>query len=152
MIIVLLCFSPNPPIPHYLTPFPFPSICLSVPPSYRARAQKLSEIHKDQPGHPVSRAVYWISYILRHHGAEHLRSTVYSVPTYQYFLLDVAMVIGAGLLLICYCMYRINRFLQSWLRRAPVSAEKANGHCHNGIPNGKYKRNGHVKTMEKKLK
>ncbi|XP_053475142.1 2-hydroxyacylsphingosine 1-beta-galactosyltransferase [Ictalurus furcatus] len=119
---------------------------------YREKALKLSEIHKDQPGHPVTRAVYWISYILRHRGAEHLRSAVYNVPVYQYFLLDVATVLGAGLFLICYCVYWIVRLVRSCLRRRKASVEKANGHCHNGIANGKHKRNGHVKSLDKKLK
>ncbi|XP_017316976.1 2-hydroxyacylsphingosine 1-beta-galactosyltransferase [Ictalurus punctatus] len=119
---------------------------------YREKALKLSEIHKDQPGHPVTRAVYWISYILRHRGAEHLRSAVYNVPVYQYFLLDVATVLGAGLFLVCYCVYWIVRLARSCLRRRKASAEKANGHCHNGIANGKHKRNGHVKSLDKKLK
>ncbi|TRY88607.1 hypothetical protein DNTS_016506 [Danionella cerebrum] len=119
---------------------------------YRERAQLLSQIHKDQPGHPVSRAVYWINYILRHHGAEHLRSAVYEIPTYQYFLLDVALVIGAGMLLIGYLFYRIGKCIQSGIGRGSPPVEKANGHCHNGIPNGKHKRNGHVRSTEKKLK
>ncbi|XP_058647178.1 2-hydroxyacylsphingosine 1-beta-galactosyltransferase [Onychostoma macrolepis] len=119
---------------------------------YRERAQLLSQIHKDQPGHPVNRAVYWISYILRHRGVEHLRSTVYEIPTYQYFLLDVAVVIGVCLLLLGYLLYRLGKCIQSRLGRGSSPAEKVNGHCHNGIPNGKHKRNGHVKSMEKKLK
>ncbi|TSO98568.1 2-hydroxyacylsphingosine 1-beta-galactosyltransferase [Bagarius yarrelli] len=119
---------------------------------YREKALKLSEIHKDQPGHPVTRAVYWISYILRHRGAEHLRSAVYTVPVYQYFLLDVAAILLVGFLLVCYCTYCIVRLIRSCLWRRTVSEEKANGHCHNGIANGKHKRNGHVKSLDKKLK
>lgn len=138
-----------------LTHLPLPFFCFSLLRlflRYREKALKLSEIHKDQPGHPVTRAVYWISYILRHHGAEHLRSAVYKVPIYQYFLLDVAAVLGAALLLVCYCVYRIVQVVRSCLRRRVASADKANGHCHNGIANGKHKRNGHVKSLDKKLK
>ncbi|KAK2865606.1 hypothetical protein Q7C36_001662 [Tachysurus vachellii] len=119
---------------------------------YREKALKLSEIHKDQPGHPVTRAVYWINYILRHHGAEHLRSAVYGVPVYQYFLLDVAAALVAALFLVCYCVYWIVRLARSCLRRRMAVVEKANGHCHNGIANGKHKRNGHAKSLDKKLK
>lgn len=119
---------------------------------YRERAQLLSQIHKDQPGHPVSRAVYWISYILRHRGADHLRSAVYEIPTYQYFLLDVAVVIGVCLVLLGYCLYRIGKCIKSRVGRGSSPVEKVNGHCHNGIPNGKHKKNGHVRSTEKKLK
>nr|XP_019612561.1 PREDICTED: 2-hydroxyacylsphingosine 1-beta-galactosyltransferase [Rhinolophus sinicus] len=47
--------------------------------SYRQRARKLSEIHRDQRGHPVQRAVYWIEYVLRHGGAPHLRAAVHQL-------------------------------------------------------------------------
>lgn len=103
----------------------------------------------------MSRAVYWISYILRHNGADHLRSAVYEIPTHQYFLLDVALVIGVCLVLLGYCLYRIGKFVRSRLGRGLSQVEKVNGHCHeipNGIPNGKHNRNGHVRSIEKKLK
>ncbi|MBN3301587.1 2-hydroxyacylsphingosine 1-beta-galactosyltransferase [Amia ocellicauda] len=117
---------------------------------FRQRAQVLSNIHKDQPGHPISRAVYWINYILRHDGADHLRSAVYEVPFYQYFLLDVAAVLTLAILAILYTVYRIARLITA--RMCPASvALKANGHCYNGIPNGKHKRNGHIKH-DKKVK
>ncbi|KAL0203945.1 hypothetical protein M9458_001963, partial [Cirrhinus mrigala] len=76
----------------------------------------------------------------------------YEIPTYQYFLLDVAVVIGVCLLLLGYLLYRIGKCIQSRMGRGSSAAEKVNGHCHNGIPNGKHKRNGHVRSMEKKLK
>ncbi|MBN3317753.1 CGT galactosyltransferase, partial [Atractosteus spatula] len=117
---------------------------------YRQRAQLLSNIHKDQPGHPVSRAVYWISYILRHNGADHLRTSVYDIPSYQYFLLDVAGVLMVALLVIFYAVYRIVRLIATRIH-STSTAVKANGHCYNGIPNGKHKRNGHIKH-DKKVK
>ncbi|XP_061102486.1 2-hydroxyacylsphingosine 1-beta-galactosyltransferase [Conger conger] len=117
---------------------------------YKERAQVLSHIHKDQPGHPVTRAVYWISYILRHHGADHLRSSIYSIPTYQYFLLDIVAVVTAALLALAYAGYRIAKLVTA-TRCGASSGDKANGHCHNGLPNGKHRKNGHIK-LEKKVK
>lgn len=122
---------------------------------YRQRALMLSAIHKDQPGHPVSRAVYWINYILRHHGAPHLRSAVYGISNYQYFLLDVMVVMVAALSLIGYCLYRIGLAIRVRVWTVAAGSDrvlKENGHCHNGFPNGKLKRNGHVKSYDKKLK
>ncbi|XP_012686795.1 2-hydroxyacylsphingosine 1-beta-galactosyltransferase [Clupea harengus] len=121
---------------------------------YRDRAHMLSNIHKDQPGHPVSRAVYWINYILRHNGAPHLQSSVYSISTYQYFLLDVVAVMATAMLLIGYCLYRTGRAIRArfWKGAESEMMAKENGHCHNGIPNGKLKRNGHIKSNDKKLK
>ncbi|XP_041119020.1 2-hydroxyacylsphingosine 1-beta-galactosyltransferase-like isoform X2 [Polyodon spathula] len=117
---------------------------------YRQEAQLLSQIHKDQPGHPVSRTVYWINYILRYNGAKHLHSAVSSIPSYQYFLLDVALVMLVGALLILYTLTRIVKMIAASVWSSAVQS-KANGHCHNGIPNGKHRRNGHIKH-DKKVK
>ncbi|XP_068951590.1 2-hydroxyacylsphingosine 1-beta-galactosyltransferase [Petaurus breviceps papuanus] len=122
-------------------------------PSYRARAQKLSEIHKDQPGHPVNRTVYWIDYILRHNGAHHLRAAVHRISFYQYFLLDVIFVLSLGAALLYFILARMVKFTykQSTHLWSRSEHSTVNGHYHNGIPNGKYKRNGHIKH-EKKVK
>lgn len=127
---------------------------------YRQRALLLSNIHKDQPGHPVTRAVYWISYLLRHQGASHLRSAAHSVPTYQYFLLDVVLVLGAGSALIGFALYQVGRWLRSKFVGKKANGKMtggdhlrmANGHCHsNGVVNGKHKVNGSLRS-EKKFK
>ncbi|XP_015681205.1 2-hydroxyacylsphingosine 1-beta-galactosyltransferase [Protobothrops mucrosquamatus] len=122
-------------------------------PSYRRQARKLSEIHKDQPAHPVNRTVYWINYILHHNGAQHLRSAVYTVSLYQYFLLDIAFVVLLGTALLCYILARIAKFICKQSKHFWSTDEHItiNGHYQNGIPNGKYRRNGHIKH-EKKVK
>ncbi|XP_044284820.1 2-hydroxyacylsphingosine 1-beta-galactosyltransferase [Varanus komodoensis] len=122
-------------------------------PSYRQQAQKLSEIHKDQPGHPVDRTVYWINYILRHNGAQHLRAAVYRVSFYQYFLLDIAAAVLLGTALLCCVLVRIAKFICKQSKHLWSTDEHTtiNGHYQNGIPNGKYRRNGHIKH-EKKVK
>lgn len=124
---------------------------------YRQRALTLSSIHKDQPGHPVTRAVYWISYVLRHNGASHLRSAVYEVSPYQYFLLDVIFTVVAALALSVFALRRCAR----WLRGKAGDQSRggaftgddgnlANGHCHSeSMANGKHKRNGSLKSEKK---
>uniref|UniRef100_A0A670IUD1 UDP-glucuronosyltransferase n=1 Tax=Podarcis muralis TaxID=64176 RepID=A0A670IUD1_PODMU len=102
----------------------------------RQRAQKLSEIHKDQPGHPVDRTVYWINYILRHNGAQHLRAAVFTVSLYQYFLLDIAFIVLLGTALLCYvlgCVDRLDRF-----RKTNEAEGKEN------LPQALWKRSCHV--------
>uniref|UniRef100_A0A4W6BWL5 UDP-glucuronosyltransferase n=1 Tax=Lates calcarifer TaxID=8187 RepID=A0A4W6BWL5_LATCA len=124
---------------------------------YRQQARLLSNIHKDQPGHPVTRAVYWISYILRHHGANHLRSAVYEVHPYQYFLLDVIVTVGAALALSGFALHRLVRLLRGKVGdpsrvggNTRDDGNMANGHCHNeSMANGKHKRNGSLKNEKK---
>lgn len=132
------------------------NLCLSLP-RYRQQAQRLSNIHKDQPGHPVTRAVYWISYILRHNGANHLRSAVYEVSPHQYFLLDVIFSVAAALALTGFALRHLVRLLRGKVgdqsRGVGITRDDgnmANGHCHSeSMANGKHNRNGSLKTEKK---
>lgn len=37
-------------------------------PQYNKNVKRLSSIMKDQPDHPLDRAVYWTEYVMRHRG------------------------------------------------------------------------------------
>merc|ERR1719435_805420 len=43
-------------------------------PKYRQEVGKRSKVFKDQEIHPLDRAIYWTEYVIRHEGAEHLKS------------------------------------------------------------------------------
>lgn len=45
-------------------------------PSYRDSMQKRSRLHRDQPMKPLDLAVFCIEYLMRHKGAQHLRTHV----------------------------------------------------------------------------
>lgn len=55
----------------------------------------------------LEKAVWWIEYVIRHDGAEHLRYAGIDMPFYQYFLLDAIAFIIATLALIIYVLRRI---------------------------------------------
>ncbi|KAM4708881.1 2-hydroxyacylsphingosine 1-beta-galactosyltransferase [Discoglossus pictus] len=118
-------------------------------PSYRKQALKLSKIHKDQPGHPVSRATYWINYIIRHDGAEHLQAATFNISFYQYFLLDIALFALLAAILVWYFITKLVKYMQKNV--TSTEHNSVNGFYHNGLANGKHKRNGHIKH-EKKVK
>ncbi|XP_051940935.1 2-hydroxyacylsphingosine 1-beta-galactosyltransferase [Hippocampus zosterae] len=122
---------------------------------YRQRAAILSTIHKDQPDHPVTRAVYWINYTLRHNGTDHLRSAVYDISLYQYFLLDVIFVIGSALVILGVALRHLGRLLRAKCgdksQVGSVSREDGNmvnGHCY-CLSNGKHQGNGSLKNEKK---
>ncbi|XP_064827196.1 UDP glucuronosyltransferase 5 family, polypeptide G2 [Oncorhynchus masou masou] len=58
-------------------------------PSYQRNMKRLSSLHRDQPLHPLDRAVFWVEYVIRNKGASHLRTEAYSMPWYSYYSLDV---------------------------------------------------------------
>nr|CAH7731538.1 unnamed protein product [Callosobruchus chinensis] len=63
-------------------------------PKYLQRAKKRSTFFQDRPLKPMDLALYWIEYVIRHDGAEHLRVAGVKLPWYQYFSLDsVALVV-----------------------------------------------------------
>ncbi|XP_069697456.1 UDP-glycosyltransferase UGT5-like [Periplaneta americana] len=67
-----------------------------IKPRYRENAQRLSRIYRDQPLSPLDQAVFWTEYVIRHKGAPHLRSAALDLAWYQYFLLDVIVVLAVA--------------------------------------------------------
>ncbi|KAJ8287058.1 hypothetical protein GJAV_G00046570 [Gymnothorax javanicus] len=58
-------------------------------PSYKESTKRLSRIHHDQPMKPLDRAVFWIEFVMRNKGAQHLRVQSHNLSWYQYHSLDV---------------------------------------------------------------
>lgn len=60
---------------------------------YKENSKLRSEIFKDFSTAPMDRAVYWIEYVLRHGGANHLKNSNVELNYHQYFLIDICFVI-----------------------------------------------------------
>jgi len=69
-------------------------------PSYRAKAQSISEAFRDQLMSPTDRAVYWTEYIIRHEGAPHLRSPEKDLTWIQVLHLDIIAFIHVTVILV----------------------------------------------------
>ena len=67
----------------------------------------MSKRLRDQPQDPVTRAVYWIEYVVRHGGAPHLRSPELDLNWIQLNNLDVV----AALLAVLYFIYWLLKFI-----------------------------------------
>ncbi|KAF5289142.1 hypothetical protein FQR65_LT02032 [Abscondita terminalis] len=61
--------------------------------SYEKCAKKRSMILKDQVIKPLDNAIFWIEYVIRHQGAPHLKSAALNLTWYQYYLLDIMLVL-----------------------------------------------------------
>lgn len=90
--------------------------------------------------------------MLRHGGAAHLRSAVYELSLFQYLLLDVLLVLGAGAALAVLAV-RSLRLLKGRGGGGGGGAEDsalANGHCKGeSVANGKHRGNGTLKNEKK---
>lgn len=88
-------------------------------PTYRQNMQKLSGLHRDQPLHPLDKAVYWIEFVLRNKGARHLHAEAYNMSIYSYYCLDVAALVLLMLVVTMGGVYTI------WIRRRRRQTKKA---------------------------
>ncbi|XP_049536601.1 UDP-glycosyltransferase UGT5-like [Anopheles darlingi] len=60
-------------------------------PSFQQQANRLSAIFRDNPIEPLGAAVYWIEYVVRHHGAPHMKSGVEEQPWWVYTMVDLGL-------------------------------------------------------------
>ncbi|CAG0916121.1 unnamed protein product [Notodromas monacha] len=91
--------------------------------TFAANVQDRSKIMRDAEQGPLQRAVFWIEYVLRHGGAEHLKSSAPDLTWYQRNSLDVvavaATVLAVGLsILLALVYFVVCRCLPSVIRRA----------------------------------
>lgn len=69
--------------------------------AYLNRVKETSTIFQDNLVHPMDEAMYWIEYVARFKGAQHLKSHAAHMSWFTYLLLDVAF---ATLLAVCVCL------------------------------------------------
>ncbi|XP_067892110.1 UDP-glucuronosyltransferase 1A1-like [Heterodontus francisci] len=83
---------------------------------YKETMMKLSSLHKDRLVHPVELSVYWVEFVMKHRGAEHLRPAAHDLNWIQYHCLDVfglllvSMVASVWLMVKC-CLFCCRRCL-----------------------------------------
>ncbi|RZF33901.1 hypothetical protein LSTR_LSTR009925 [Laodelphax striatellus] len=81
--------------------------------SYSETAKKLSTIFRDSPQAPLDRAVYWVEYVLKHKGADHLKCYARHLNWFQYTSLDV---IAVGLLIAYFVFYCVHKIYSLFVR------------------------------------
>ncbi|KAG1971175.1 UDP glucuronosyltransferase 5 family, polypeptide G2 [Pimephales promelas] len=93
-------------------------------PTYRQNMQKLSSLHRNQPLHPLDKAVYWIEFVLRNKGARHLHAEANNMSMYSYYCLDVAAVVLLMLLVTLGGVYSI--WIHIWKRETKKAVRDGN--------------------------
>uniref|UniRef100_A0A1B6CLI6 UDP-glucuronosyltransferase n=2 Tax=Clastoptera arizonana TaxID=38151 RepID=A0A1B6CLI6_9HEMI len=74
---------------------------------YGEAARKSSKILQDNPMKPLETAVYWIEYVISHKSdLQYMRSAALVLSWYEYFLIDVAVVLIIGLGISLYLLYK----------------------------------------------
>ncbi|XP_056637090.1 UDP-glucosyltransferase 2-like [Diorhabda sublineata] len=67
-------------------------------PTYREAAKERSSIMHDQPIKQIDEAVFWCEYVIRHKGAQHLRSPALNLRWYQSYYIDIIIFISVVLI------------------------------------------------------
>nr|XP_008191746.2 PREDICTED: UDP-glucuronosyltransferase 2B15-like [Tribolium castaneum] len=80
---------------------------------YRQNVERISKIFKDRPMSPLDTAIYWVEYVIRYKGAPHLRSVGADLPWYQFYLVDVTIILLFGSILIIYILKYALRCIDS---------------------------------------
>ncbi|XP_040914480.1 UDP-glucuronosyltransferase 2C1-like [Toxotes jaculatrix] len=70
-------------------------------PGYRSSMQRLSALHRDQPVAPLSAAVFWVEFVMRHGGARHLRLASHDLNWFQYHSVDSATALLLIMMTVC---------------------------------------------------
>lgn len=91
---------------------------------YHENAVRMRDLLVDNPIDPLDHAIYGIEYVLRTNGAKHLRSPAVDLSLLQQSLVDVALLILAGVLLI---LAVPSIFICFFLRRSNAVATQIDG-------------------------
>lgn len=67
---------------------------------YYDKVRELGELFRDEPESSVDKAIWWIEYVIRHKGAQHLKSPGADLPLWKYLLLDIVIFVAIILLLV----------------------------------------------------
>lgn len=67
---------------------------------------------KDRPQPPIETAIYWIEYVIRHKGANFLKTAAVDMSFYQYYLLDVFAFLLIVFGSIIYIIFKIFRYFK----------------------------------------
>lgn len=85
----------------------------------------MSKSFRDRPLTPLETAIYWVEYVIRHKGAPDLRSAGADLTWYQYHLIDVGIILLAGISLIIILVYYVLRTIYKiFLRNRTFETKK----------------------------
>nr|XP_053635835.1 UDP-glycosyltransferase UGT5-like isoform X1 [Cherax quadricarinatus] len=93
-------------------------------PKYKENVSRMSMLLRDQVTTSKERAVFWTEYVIRHHGAPHLRSPAAQLSWVEFLMLDVILLLHLALFIIFFILRRILRVLSAKIFNAHKSKKK----------------------------
>lgn len=74
---------------------------------YKNNALKRSLLLKDQLESPITRAIFWTEYVIKHNGGHYLQSPAKDMTFIRYYLIDVILLTISLIYLTSYTSYLI---------------------------------------------
>ncbi|CAG9768855.1 unnamed protein product [Ceutorhynchus assimilis] len=75
-------------------------------PKYMRQAKYVSQVFHDRPMKPLETLVYWVEYVIRHKGADHLKLGGAQLPWYKFYMVDVIVFLVLIILATPYLMIK----------------------------------------------
>ncbi|XP_017858671.1 PREDICTED: UDP-glucuronosyltransferase 2B9 [Drosophila arizonae] len=82
-------------------------------PTYTNKIQQFSKIYRDRPMSARDSVIYWVNYVLRHHGAAHMQSPLVKMGYIATHNIDLYLLLAAILLVIVLISKAVLRFVWS---------------------------------------
>jgi glucuronosyltransferase len=86
--------------------------------NFKKNAEEISKRFKDRPMSPNQSVVYWTEHVIRHHGANYLRSAGLKLNSLQRHLIDVYATIALIFLLAAWIGFKMIQFICKMIRFA----------------------------------
>ena len=80
---------------------------------YSLNMARVSSLMHDQPDRPLDRATYWIEYVIRHRGAQHLRTKNRWMSLLQRGMIDVLLIVITTSCLMVLVAFKVSRAMLS---------------------------------------
>lgn len=98
-------------------------------PKYTNAVKKFSELYRDRPLSARKTLVYWIDYVIRHHGATHLQSPVVHMSFIAANNLDIYVICMCVLLAVFFATRFVLRLIVKRVKGSPnVPKQKVKMH------------------------
>ncbi|CAK1556340.1 unnamed protein product [Leptosia nina] len=80
-------------------------------PSYMKKAKEVAKRFVDRPMNALDTAVFWLEYVIRHNGADHMKNPAIELNWFSYTMLDVYTFVLFVLMIVLYMILMFLRFL-----------------------------------------
>lgn len=93
-------------------------------PKYANNAKRISAITKDRPMSVKDTVVYWTEHVIRHQGADHLKSVGRNLSFIEYNLVDVYSTLAIGSFVILCVFFKITKIILNRKLSSKKTSEK----------------------------